>query len=31
MFFNPIANIIATQGTKADIKHQKKGQRKEIN
>ena len=25
IFFNPIANIIATQGTKTNIQHQKKG------
>ena len=32
IFFNPIANIIATQGTKTDIQHQKKDkERKQIN
>ena len=32
IFFNPIANIIATQGTKTDIQHQKKNkERKQIN
>ena len=32
IFFNPIANIIATEGTKTDIQHQKKDkERKQIN
>ena len=32
IFFNPIANIIATQGTKTDIQHQKRDkERQQIN